>query len=377
MSKPTFIPLQSGSNTFGALSLPKNVYHKREMSINFTFKYLRNVSNPNSIHGIYPYRGKISPIDATQIINQLPKRGILLDPFCGSGTIVYEAAKRGLNAIGVDNNPIAVQIAKAKLFNEDITDSIIKIDAIIKKIDLSEKKKMPEAARKYFHPDTANEIMQLLAYYNKFNDYEKVVFLGTICLAARACNNYKWSSTQIGRLAEETRYINFFEKFKLKLKKHNFPIKHESEIFLGDARHLSTMLKKDSIDFVYTSPPYFDALDYTSNYTRIIHNVFGNDIKKIKKGLIQNFDTYEADMRKCFHEILEVTKGNAIIIFVVGDKKVGNKIINGGEFFSQIFEVKPNVVIQRTYNGTASKIWDSINKTERKEQIIIWDRSTW
>ncbi|GAI00522.1 unnamed protein product, partial [marine sediment metagenome] len=63
------------------------------------------------IHGIFPYRGKISAKDASQIIQQLPRKGKLLDPFCGSGTIVYEAQKWGLESIGVDLNPIAVIIA--------------------------------------------------------------------------------------------------------------------------------------------------------------------------------------------------------------------------------------------------------------------------
>jgi len=84
-----------------------------------TFHKLDNVNNPHSIHGIYPYRGKISSVDVKQVIKQLPKKGVLLDPFCGSGTIIYEARKHGLKVIGVDSNPIAVQISKAKFSQID------------------------------------------------------------------------------------------------------------------------------------------------------------------------------------------------------------------------------------------------------------------
>src|SRR5690606_9082165 len=38
----------------------------------------------------------------------------LLDPFCGSGTVLVEARAAGLRAIGVDLNPLAVLIARAK-----------------------------------------------------------------------------------------------------------------------------------------------------------------------------------------------------------------------------------------------------------------------
>jgi hypothetical protein len=39
----------------------------------------------------------------------------VLDPFCGSGTTLLECAHVGWNALGVDRNPLAIQIANAKL----------------------------------------------------------------------------------------------------------------------------------------------------------------------------------------------------------------------------------------------------------------------
>ena len=82
---------------------------------NIVLRQLKQVSNPRSIHGIYPYRGKMSAIDAAQVISQLPANSTLLDPFCGTGTIVYEAQIHGMNAIGIDNNPIACTIASGKI----------------------------------------------------------------------------------------------------------------------------------------------------------------------------------------------------------------------------------------------------------------------
>ena len=40
---------------------------------------------------------------------------ILLDPFCGTGTILLEALKQGINVIGVDKDPKCVHAAKANL----------------------------------------------------------------------------------------------------------------------------------------------------------------------------------------------------------------------------------------------------------------------
>ncbi len=343
-----------------------------------SFTKLESVSNQKSIHGIYPYRGKISSLDAANVISQLPNDGVLLDPFCGSGTIVYEGAKRLKYAIGVDNNPIAIQIANGKISRFSPEDSLLRLGKITEKINFHSNLAIPPKAERYFHPDTANEIMLLKQHFNEFNDYEKAVFLGTICLAARACNHYQWSSTQVGRLSDEKRYVNFTDRFLYKISKHGFPLPNDNaKVIMGDTRNLGKLIPPKSVDIVYTSPPYFDCLDYTSYYTRIVHYIFENDYEHIKTGLIQNRATYEQDMVACLNEIENVTTDDAVIIFVVGDKKIKGEVINGGEFFTRISKHKPVHILQREYTKTASKIWDSINKTQRREQIIVWDKSKW
>lgn len=45
------------------------------------------------------------------------RTAVVLDPFCGSGTVLVEACRRGARAIGVDANPLAVSIARAKTWS--------------------------------------------------------------------------------------------------------------------------------------------------------------------------------------------------------------------------------------------------------------------
>lgn len=343
------------------------------------FGYFKSVSNPNSIHGIYPYRGKISALDASHIISQLPKEGTLLDPFCGSGTIVYEAQKHGLSAIGIDNNPLAITIANAKIYKNS-NQLMSQCESIIEKAkdDLKNKKYdlMPSEVGKTFHPDTANEIMCVKNYFSKMNDYLKGIFYGTIALSARACNGYMWTSSTVGKNIEPKTYFPFFEKMLSKAKKNikylpedNMP---SAKIINGDSRNISSLLPEKSIDFVFTSPPYFDALDYTAYYGKLIYEIFGIDRIKIKRNLIQKVDTYEQDMKAVLEELDKITKDDALMIFVVGDKKVKDKVINGGEFFNNIKGA--SYIEERTYSGSSSQVFDVLNKTQRKEQIVVWDK---
>ena len=355
--------------------------HKiKKQQINF--QKLTSVTNPNSVHGIYPYRGKISAIDTINVVQQFSKNKTLLDPFCGTGTIIFEGYRHGLNVIGVDRNPLAIIVTKGKLSLKNITEnSILKeIETMVEKSKKIKKyKQMPSEAKKAFHKDTAIQIMQMKECYDEMSDYLKSIFCGAICLTARGCNNYMWTSTTVGKDIQPKRFINFYEKFSAKAKKHfvNFSNSKKSSVFLSDSRNLTSIIPKKSVDYVFTSPPYFDALDYTAYYAKFVMPILGIDRLEVKKDLIQFIKTYEQDMKKVLSEINTVTKDDALIIFVVGDKKIKKELVNGGDFFSKLFHKKPNKVIERTYSGSASQVFDKLNKTTRKEQIVIWDKSTW
>lgn len=340
------------------------------------FKLLKTVNNPNSIHGIYPYRGKISAKDAEQVIKQLPKGSVLLDPFCGSGTIVYEAQKYGLRAMGVDLNPLAIEIAKGKIYLAEKDDVVSEAKKIIEKAKAFKiVKKMPAEALKHFHESTAEEIMRIAKLSDSMSDYLRAAFYGTIALAARGCNWYKWTSSAVGKDMNPKQKIDFYSKFLQKAKKHFHPTEHNgSKVYLYDARKISEVIKANSVDFVFTSPPYFDCLDYTSYYGKIVYNILGSNRLKIKQQLIQNFNSYKEDMRLVLGELYKVCKKDATVIFVVGDKKIHGKVINGAEFFNDISPFKKCRVVKRSYAGSSSQVFDKLNNTNREEQIIIWNK---
>ena len=70
-----------------------------------------------SVHGLHEYKGKFNPQVVRAICNMLGMQAgdWILDPFCGSGTTLLEAFHLGLNAIGIDLNPLGVEISNAKI----------------------------------------------------------------------------------------------------------------------------------------------------------------------------------------------------------------------------------------------------------------------
>lgn len=341
-----------------------------------TLRRFKKVSNPNSIHGIYPYRGKMSSFDAAHVISQLSPKVTLLDPFCGTGTIVYEAQSRGLNTIGVDNNPIACTIARGKTEHLDPKHTLENLEnAVLDARQMEGPPKMPSQPARYFHPSTADQIMRLNAASEDFSNFEKAVFYGSICVAARACNKWIWTSTSVGRLNPPLSDVDFYKILIRKARKHIVFVNGQptSSIYQHDTRRIFEVVPEDSIDVVYCSPPYFDALDYTGYYTKIVLEILGADRGRIREGLIQRYSTYRNDIREALNAIDRVIKDDALVIFVVGDRMVRKKLIRGSEFFTGLAPWENPYVIERSYTKTPSRIWDKINTTQRKEQVLVWD----
>lgn len=342
----------------------------------FKIRQLKSVNNPNSVHGIYPYRGKIAAADAAQILSQMPKGSIVLDPFCGSGTIVYEGIKFGHKTLGIDANPIAVALSKGKIgIPSDLQEVQNELDKFIGKCDnTSYDGEVPEYPKGLFHERSLDEIMRMAGYYNEMSDYLSACFLGAIALTARGCNDYKWTSSTVGKNIEPKRYISFYDKLRAKVAKHHYPLENDSRIYYADTRTAAQFIEPESVDFVFSSPPYFDCLDYTAYYAKIIYDILGQDRIVIKNGLIQSFDSYAENMKTVLDNLYAILKPGGQVIFVVGDKKIHGKVINGAEFFQAISPFKKYEIVERSYTGTSSQVFDKLNNTQRKEQVIIWEK---
>lgn len=66
-------------------------------------------------HGLFRYPAKFHPPIARKLVELFSAPGqTVLDPFCGSGTLLVEAAMLGRNSVGTDVDPLAIFIADAK-----------------------------------------------------------------------------------------------------------------------------------------------------------------------------------------------------------------------------------------------------------------------
>lgn len=101
-------------------------YIERLNSIHWDFTDKRKGCPIDKLH---PYPAKFIPDIPAALLDclPLPKDALIFDPFCGSGTTLAEAQRRGLTAIGVDLNPIACLISRvrtAPLFADALDEAV-------------------------------------------------------------------------------------------------------------------------------------------------------------------------------------------------------------------------------------------------------------
>ena len=78
-------------------------------------------------------------------------------------------------------------------------------------------------------------------------------------------------------------------------------------------------------------------------------------------------------MTNALQAIDQTLHDESLVIFVVGDRMVRKKLVRGADFFADIAPWKNPYMVEREYTKTASSVWDKINTTQRKEQVIVWD----
>src|SRR5689334_7664437 len=95
-------------------------YDRSSAAVTVNFRRLANWMplGERATHYLHPYPAKLLPqIPAFFLSNSvLSKPGdTVLDPFCGSGTVLLESILHGRRALGADANPLARLIASVKV----------------------------------------------------------------------------------------------------------------------------------------------------------------------------------------------------------------------------------------------------------------------
>jgi len=150
---------------------------KRPISVNFR-KYFPALNSADRFtHLIHPYPAKLlTHIPFFFLANDLLSKpgDIVLDPFCGSGTVLLEAKLANRNAYGVDANPLARLVARVKTKPLDPDDLSRSLEQIISRIPDMPSGPCPDVVNleHWFYPSTIKKLQCLHEAIGKITDDE-------------------------------------------------------------------------------------------------------------------------------------------------------------------------------------------------------------
>jgi len=240
-------------------------------------KYMTfQASKEKPIHRWFYYKEGYSPEIVDYALKKENAKGILLDPFCGTGTSLLSAKENNLESRGIDASELAVFVSKVKCANYETKD-VDEAREFMK--DLFKKRTEPSIKWDFelFDPKTAfpkrnlNDILYVREAIEKSQCGGKVRELLLLALvAALPQSSLMIKDGGVLRPDRKKRTMPAKDAFKRKVKQMLADISNagitgkEPDVQLGDARMLP--YEDNSCDIVVTSPPYLNNVDYSKIY---------------------------------------------------------------------------------------------------------------
>ncbi len=237
---------------------------------------------PALTHGLHRFPAKYIPRIPALVIDEFAcEDDVVLDPFCGSGTTLVEALLRSRQAIGIDCDPLACLISRAKT-SAVSPGRIQQLGAELHRNwrgpAVSLVPPMPDLANfgHWFSERAWGDLQALLTAIRALNaspeerDFLLCVFSSILRWVSNADDQTQKTYVS-GTLKKnppdvEPLFCRAFEKALAGLEELAFLRRPSAaaSVIQGDAADIR--LPAQSVDLIVTSPPYLDSVDYMYNF---------------------------------------------------------------------------------------------------------------
>jgi DNA modification methylase len=291
-------------------------------------------------HGVHKFPAKFFPeLPRYLILKYSTKGDNVLDPMCGSGTVVLEAMLNNRIGIGIDIDPIARLISKVKttpinpnvLFNaaHELSSQIHEFENTVEHQPC-----IPDFHYRdnWFRPFVLRELAiindsigALLAKYqddndwNDIGDFFRVVLSSIIRDVSNAdshCTRTVLRKKVVKTISSGETYTKFSEKLAQQCKSMSEFYEVSESLDINDVRlpignAIATGLDGESIDLAVTSPPYINAVDYPRTHQLEMYwlgFLGGGPLSHVKRKYIGTETVYKdeyATLRTSSYETLD------------------------------------------------------------------------
>ena len=359
---------------------------------------------------LHPFPARMPLTLAEHIIeNMTTSDTVILDPMVGSGTTMIAAKRLGRLGMGFDLDPLAVLMTRVSTRTYNVNDiNQTKNHIFVNAQEIANQKRLS-----YFKQDLSKQCRDFVQYWfppasqkqlfalavsisqlqkSSLKDLAWVVFSSLIIAKSSGASYAMDISRSRPHKRLDKPLISPFdvweERFDSLIKRLPFTTdnNHDTKIDVkeGDARSLN--LADNSVDFVFTSPPYQNAVDYIRahkfsliwmghnlDYLREIRGTMIGTERglesldglppKIETKLCQNLTEkpkqakmrrYLSDLGKSLSEIGRVLYPNGLAVLVLGPTMINSKRSDAADVISRIGKKYGFVLVGQTIRSLNS-----------------------
>lgn len=369
------------------MSQVSTLFSKTKIDYSWSFSDKTRKDTAYITHGYHRYPAKFIPQIVSRLAEKYTNEGdLIVDPFGGCGTTLVESKVMGRPSVGVDINPVAVLITKAKITPIDPQKIEKEFASLKEKLDTYSKDtkvKTPEHERinYWFKPEEKRKLAFIFAEITKLKDQDIRVFF--YCGFSNILKN---CSIWLQKSNKPTRDQNkkpsdpiptFYKQIKMMIKgnarfyellKEKNYLEIPSQVYCTDARAIP--VKDNSVSLIVTSPPYVTSYEYADlhqltalwlEYTKDLsdfrkrfigtsyHNKkdlilnselaekIRNELLKKDKKTAEEVSTYFSEMNQVFVEMTRMLKKGGKTCIVIGNTSLkGVEILNAEVFAEQL-----------------------------------------
>lgn len=319
------------------------------------------------IHGFHTYPARMHPLTAAKLVQGFCLNGgRVLDPFCGSGTVLIESLIAGRNAVGTDLNPLAVLLCRCKTKTRSSKESDHLLDlakAIAAEADerrlakAKPLKRYPKADLILFEPHILMELDSIRAGIEsrKKDPAAADLWMVLSAILIKFSKQEGDTSSRVGpkKFAPGFPAKHFVRKTEELIRKSGEfqKLLPTDPLVIAKAWQGNALILKGlefgPIDAIITSPPYAGTYDYTHHHTLRLRWL-GLKWREFEKGEMGARGTYQAiDFKKApllWREELSLflkaaaphLGKDAPLILVIADSAIGQVALRADQVLAQI-----------------------------------------
>jgi len=342
-------------------------------------------------HGFHAYPARMHPLQARALMAAFsPAGGVVVDPFCGSGTVLVEALAAGRRGIGTDINPIALALAhqktrrvpgKSRRAMEESAAAIARTGGKASR-DKTPIEAADKDARDWFTPTVLRELGALAHGITRVQDAERASMLRLVLSSLLVKVSRRTSETNPRR--DDTQ-INpgqtsrMFADRAIELGAGLAALEQTAErsareplVVRADARALPVL--PGTADLVLTSPPYAGTYDY-ADIQSLRASALGIELSDARARQIGARATsttyYENALSVALRAARHALKPTGSLVVVIGDSAPARgEFVHGEELLKRLA-----VDAKLTWVATASQerlpLPPATGKPRREHVILL------